>query len=163
VTKQSRPRISRSAEETLAIQDLVVRYGFVMDDRDWDAMDEVFTEDVVMDYRDHETDPPRGLGPLVGREELVHYARDILTHPYQHMVVNQLLTDISDDEVLVRAKALCPIPGRDLLDIEYHFLVLRTAEGWRIKHMKVKRYNEEASPWAAEQFKIWKERGARIA
>jgi SnoaL-like domain len=162
MSKKTGPRLQRGADEILAIQDLVVRYGYVIDNRDWDAMDTVFTDDAVVDYRDHNSDPPRGLAPLVGRDEIVRYCRDILTHPYQHMIVNHQIEDISEDEVFVRSKALCPIPGRDLLDVEYHDTVVRTPDGWRIKYKSVKRYNLDPSPWAAQQFQLWKSRGAQI-
>ena len=39
----------RSAEEILAIQAVVVLYGFLVDDREWDRFDQVFTEDAVID------------------------------------------------------------------------------------------------------------------
>jgi len=81
----------RSAEDTLAIQAVVVLYGFLVDDREWDRFDQVFTEDAVVDFRDHSAEPPRGLAPIVGRAEIVRQFRDVLTHPYQHMLVNQAL------------------------------------------------------------------------
>lgn len=162
MSKEARARVARSADDILAIQDVVVRYGYVIDDRNWDAIDEVFTADAVVDYRDQSTNPPRGVAPITGRDEILHYFRDILTHPYQHMILNHQIEDISDDEVLVRSKALCPIPGRDLLDLEYHDLVVRMPEGWRIQHKSIKRYNQDPSPWASQQFGLWKSRGAKI-
>ena len=42
----------RSAEDILAIQAVVVLYGFLIDDREWDRFDQVFTEDAVVDFRD---------------------------------------------------------------------------------------------------------------
>ena len=80
---------ARSAEDILAIQAVVVLYGFLIDDREWDRFDQVFTEDAVVDFRDHSAQPPRGLAPIVGRAEIVRQFRDVLTHPYQHMLVNQ--------------------------------------------------------------------------
>jgi hypothetical protein len=162
MSNDSGPRAARSAEEILAIQDVVVRYGYVIDDRDWDAIDEVLTEDAVIDYRDQRANPPRGLAPLVGRNEIIRHFRDILTHPYQHIIVNHQIEDVSEDEVIVRSKALCPIPGQMLLDIEYRDVVVRTTDGWRIKHISVKRYNDEPAPWLAEQIPLWRSRGAQI-
>ncbi len=155
-------RSGRSAEDILEIQDVVVRYGYVIDDQDWDAIDQVLTEDAVIDYRDQRSDPPRGLAPLVGRQEILHHFRDVLTHPYQHMIVNHQIEDVSEDEVIVRSKALCPIPGQVMLDVEYRDVVVRTDAGWRIKHKSVKRYNLDPPQWAAEQFPVWRSRGAQI-
>jgi SnoaL-like domain len=154
--------IARSAEDTLAIQDVVVRYGYVTDDRDWNAFDEVFTDDAVVDFRDQATNPPKGLAPLVGRDEIVLHFRDILTHPYQHMLVNHRIEDISEDEVVVRSKALLPVPGRTVCDIEYWDVLVRTPRGWRIKHKSVKRYNPDPGPWAEAQAEIWAARGAKF-
>ena len=100
--------MKRSAEEILEIQAVVVLYGFLIDDREWDRFEEVFTEDAVVDFRDHSSQPPAGLAPIAGRAEIIRQFRDVLTHPYQHMLVNHVIEDVSPDEVLVRSKALLP-------------------------------------------------------
>jgi SnoaL-like domain len=159
--RQASP-VRRTVEDRLAIQDVVVRYGYVLDDQAWDALGEVFTDEAVVDFRDHGSNPPRGLAPFVGLDEIRRYFSEILTHPYQHMVVNHMIEDVSDDEAVVRSKTLCPVPGRMVTDIEYRDVVVRTPAGWRIKEKTTKRYNPEPSPWAVEQFAIWKERGAQV-
>jgi SnoaL-like domain len=162
-SNKERPRgVQRSAEEILAIHDVVVRYGYVIDDRAWDRIDEVFTDDAVVDYRDQGTNPPSGVAPIVGRDEIERYFRDVFTHPYQHMILNHQIEDVSDDEVIVRSKALCPMPGRVIVDLEYRDVVVRTPVGWRVRHKSVKRYNLDPSPWAAEQLAVWKSRGAHV-
>lgn len=140
----------RSAEDTLAIVDTVVRYGFVLDDRDWGAFDLVFTVDAVFDFRDLERDPPRGPAPLVGRDEIVRQFRDIYSHPLQHMLVSHLVDDISDDEVVVRSKGIFPTPGFQFFEGEYRDVVVRTPQGWRIKHKTFKRFDKTVSPWMRE-------------
>ncbi len=155
---------SRSAEDILAIQAVVVLYGFLIDDREWDRFDQVFTEDAVVDFRDQSAQPPTGLAPIAGRAEIVRQFRDVLTHPYQHMLVNHVIEDVSPDEVVVRSKALLPTPGGSMADIVYRDTVVRTPDGWRIRHKSIKRYNfDPPSPWGAEQAKIWHSRGARFA
>jgi SnoaL-like domain len=154
----------RSAEDTLAIQAVVVLYGFVLDDREWDRFDQVFTQDAVVDFRDQSASPPTGLAPIVGRAEIVRMFRDVLTHPYQHMLVNHVIDDVTPDEVLVRSKALLPMPGGSVADIMYRDTVVRTADGWRIARKEIKRYNfDPPAPWGIEQAKIWHSRGARFA
>ena len=154
----------RSAEDILAIQAVVVLYGFLIDDREWDRFDQVFTEDAVVDFRDQSAEPPTGLAPIVGRAEIVRQFRDVLTHPYQHMLVNHVLEDVSPDEVVVRSKALLPIPGGSVADTLYHDTVIRTPDGWRISRKAIKRYNfDPPPPWGIEQAKIWQSRGARFA
>ena len=161
----SKPRPAlRSAEDILAIQAVTVLYGFLLDDREWDRFDEVFTEDAVVDFRDQSVRPPTGLAPIVGRAEIVRQFRDVLTHPYQHMLVNHVIEDVSPDEVVVRSKALLPTPGGSVADIVYHDTVIRTPDGWRISRKAIKRYNfDPPSPWGIEQARIWHSRGARFA
>ena len=36
--------------DRLEIQDLFARYSFAIDDRNWDALDSVFTPDAAIDY-----------------------------------------------------------------------------------------------------------------
>jgi len=156
--------VQRSAEDILAIQAVVVRYGFLLDDREWDRFGEVFTDDAVVDFRDQSARPPARFAPIVGRAEIVWQFRDVLTHPYQHMLVNHLIEDVSPDEALVRSKALLPTPGGSVADIVYHDTVVRTPDGWRISRKEIKRYNfDPPSPWGVEQAKIWHARGARFA
>jgi hypothetical protein len=131
----------RSADDILAIQAVVVLYGFLLDDREWDRFDQVFTEDAVVDFRDQSAQPPTGLAPIAGRAEIVRQFRDVLTHPYQHMLVNHVIEDVSPDEVVVRSKALLPTPGGSVADIVYRDTVVRTPDGWRIRHKSIKRYN----------------------
>jgi hypothetical protein len=154
----------RSAEDILAIQAVVVLYGFLLDDREWDRFDQVFTEDAVVDFRDQSSQPPTGLAPIAGRTEIVGQFRDVLTHPYQHMLVNHVIEDVSPDEVVVRSKALLPTPGGSVADILYRDTVVRTPDGWRISYKAIRRYNyDPPSAWGVEQAKIWHSRGARFA
>jgi ketosteroid isomerase-like protein len=132
--------VARAVEETLAIHELVVRYGFLIDDRAWDAFDEVFTEDAVVDFRLPGTEPPTGAGPLIGRDEIVRQFRDVMTHPHQHMLVSHLIDDVADGEVVVRSKALLPMPGGSIVDLLYRDVVVRTPLGWRIRHKSIQMY-----------------------
>ena len=153
----------RSAEDILAIQAVVVLYGFVLDDREWDRFDQVFTQDAVVDFRDQSASPPAGLAPIVGRAEIVRQFRDVLTHPYQHMLVNHVIEDVSPDEALVRSKALLPMPGGSVADIMYRDTVVRTADGSDRAQGDQALQLRPAFPWGIEQAKIWHSRGARFS
>jgi hypothetical protein len=133
--------VSRTPQDTLEIHEVVVRYGFVVDDREWDALGEVFTADAVIDLRNHDVDPPVGLGPYTGLDEIRHHYRDVLAHPPQHIVVNHVIDDVSDDEVVVRSKALVALPEQRFADLLYRDVVVRTPEGWRIRHKSVQLYH----------------------
>ncbi len=49
-----------SSEDVVAIQYVIMKYGFLIDDREFDRLGEVFTEDAVVDYRPSEA---RGRSP----------------------------------------------------------------------------------------------------
>jgi hypothetical protein len=152
------------ADDILAIQAVVVSYGYLIDDHEWDRFHELFTEDAVVDFRNFSVDPPTGLAPIVGLAEITRVFRDVLTHPYQHMLVNHAIDVVSPDEALVRSKALLPMPGGVIVDTLYRDTVVRTPAGWRVSRKEIKRYNRDPLiPWFAEQQKIWIERGAQYA
>src|SRR5262249_32816466 len=91
-----------SSEDVLAIQYVIMKYGFVIDDREFGRLGEVFTEDAVVDYR------PSGAGPFTGLAE-IDQAMRTLQHPVQHMLVSHIIDSVSGDEVVTRTKALVPL------------------------------------------------------
>jgi hypothetical protein len=152
----------RSAEDTLAILDVVGRYGFVVDDRDWEGFEQVFTEDAVFDARDHDHDPPRGFAPIEGRQEIVRAFRDLYIHPTQHMIVTSIINDISPDEVIVRSKGMFPIPEFQFFEGVYTDVVVRTAIGWRIRNKTFKRFGQGSTPWMRESVREALRKGATL-
>ena len=115
-----------SAEDVVAIQAVLMKYGFLIDDRQFDRLGEVFTPDAVVDYR------PGGGGPFTGLAELGQ-ALPTLQHPVQHMMVSHVIDSVSGDEVATRTKALFPMQSGGIADITYRDLLVRTPEGWRIR------------------------------
>jgi ketosteroid isomerase-like protein len=116
-----------SAEDVVAIQYVTMKYGFLIDDREFDRLGEVFTDDAVVDYR------PGAGGPYTGMAEILE-AMHTLQHPVQHMMVAHLIdTVVSPDEVVMRTKALIPLQVGGVADICYRDVFVRTADGWRIK------------------------------
>src|SRR5262249_9727962 len=61
----------RTAEDTLAILDVVARYAFYIDDRDWEGLRQVFTADGVADYRAYTGEAAGSAGPFVGIDDIV--------------------------------------------------------------------------------------------
>lgn len=122
-----------SAEDVLAIQAVIVKYGFLIDDREFDRLGEVFTEDMVVDYR------PGGEGPFAGLAEITQ-AMKTLAHPVQHMMVSHLIDSVSGDEVVTRTKALIPLQVGGIADISYRDVLVRTPAGWRIKDKSTRSY-----------------------
>jgi hypothetical protein len=147
-----------TAEDRLDIHDVLVRYGFVVDDRDWAGFAGVFTPDAVIDFGSD--DPPTGLAPIVGVEEIVRQYRDILTHPLQHIIINHVMDPVSDDEVVVRSKALFPVPDNRVFEGLYRDVVVRTPAGWRIKYKWMTAFDRGVSPWQVENHKRMVANGA---
>jgi hypothetical protein len=114
----------------------------------------VFTPDAIIDFA--------GLAPIVGIEGIVRQYRDVLTHPLQHVIVNHVLDPVSDDQVIVRSKALFPVPGDGLFEGLYRDVVVRTVDGWRIKHKSMTSFGGAASPWLAGNRRRMQERGASL-
>ena len=122
-----------TSEDVLAIQGVIVKYGFLIDDREFDRLGEVFTEDAVVDYR------PGGEGPFIGLGEIDRAMRT-LQHPVQHMLVSHIIDSVSGDEVVTRTKALVPLHAGGIADIAYRDVLVRTPAGWRIKDKSIRSY-----------------------
>lgn len=122
-----------SSEDVLAIQYVIMKYGFLIDDREFGRLGEVFTEDALVDYR------PSGEGPFAGLAEIGRAMRT-LQHPVQHMMVSHIIDSASDDEVVTRTKALIPLPNGGVADIAYRDVLVRTPAGWRIKDKSIRSY-----------------------
>jgi ketosteroid isomerase-like protein len=122
-----------SAEDVLAIQAVLAKYGFLIDDREFERLGEVFTPDAVVDYR------PGGEGPFAGLAE-IDQAMKTLQHPVQHMMVSHIIDSVSGDEVVTRTKALIPLHTGTIADIAYRDVLVRTPDGWRIKDKSTRSY-----------------------
>lgn len=122
-----------NSDDVLAIQAVIVKYGFLIDDREFDRLSEVFTDDAVVDYR------PSGTGPYAGLAE-IDQAMRTLQHPVQHMLVSHIIDNVSGDEVVTRTKALVPLHDGGIADIAYRDVLVRTPSGWRIKDKSIRSY-----------------------
>jgi hypothetical protein len=131
--------------DRMEIQDLLVDYGCAMESHDWDALDDVFTEDAIIDYTDlHGTkgdlattkqfmqalaNRPREAQYMVSPSKIVFAgdgdsasARTIARHPF--------LIDRGEGE----------IPHPVFCAIWYNDRFLRTPKGWRIQERVVERF-----------------------
>ncbi len=111
--------------DQLEIREVLARYGFVVDDRDWGGFEQVFTEDGECDLTAWQVPLMRGLDAI--RET---YAD--IQHPEAHCTMNVIVTETSPDTARVRSKILAVRPDRRVETAEYHDEVRRTAAGWRI-------------------------------
>lgn len=126
--------------DRLEIQDLLSRYSYAIDERDWDALDTVFTPDAIIDYE--ESGGIRG-----GVAQIKAWLpRALERFPrYQHMVATTKL-ELDGDRARSRTVLFNPmVYKRDdgieqvfFLGLWYRDLLVRTSGGWRI----AERYEE---------------------
>jgi 3-phenylpropionate/cinnamic acid dioxygenase small subunit len=122
-------------DDSLAIQQLVVRYAWAIDDKDWDALDQVFVPDAWIDY----SSSPGGVsGHLPEIKEWL--AKSLAPFPMtQHLVTNTDVT-FDGDRATARTMFYNPMGAATREGPLHHFFLggryddelVRTADGWRI-------------------------------
>jgi hypothetical protein len=121
-----------SADDRVAINDLIAMHGHLMDAGAFERLDELFSAAVVYDLADF------GLGPLRG----VAAIRDAATalgdrNPVGHHVTNVVLTELDDHAVRVRSKGIGINADGSCGSVVYDDVVERGPGGWRINYRKV--------------------------
>ena len=122
-------------QDRLAIDDLLVRYAWAIDDKDFDALDTVFTADAHIDYT--------ATGGIAGSlaEIKPWLAESLAAFPAtQHLLSNSQVT-ITGDTATARTAGYNPM-GAATREGPLHFFfmggiyadqMVRTPDGWRIK------------------------------
>lgn len=123
--------------DRLEIQDLITRYAYAIDEQDWNALDRVFTPDAVIDYTD--------LGGAKGSlsETKAYLAQAMPTFPaFQHLSTTTRI-DIDGDKARTKTILFNPMvmnhEGEErvfFIGLWYNDELVRTADGWRIKHRR---------------------------
>ena len=123
--------------DRLEIEDVLIRYCYAVDDRDWDAYRKIFTPDAVID------DTVTG-GVKSGVEEHVTYLTKALSKILisQHAISTTLI-DLKDDEARVRTHCSCPMvvdlgEGKRQVFFQglwYRNRLVRRQDGWKIKEL----------------------------
>ena len=121
--------------DRLEIQDLMVRYSYAIDSRNWDALDDVFTPDAHIDYSVF----GGSVGNLAETKAFLTEAMPMFT-TLQHMVSGTTIA--FDGDTRHHAKTQCHNPmtmgdaeNPDLMvcGLWYVDKLVRTPDGWRIK------------------------------
>jgi hypothetical protein len=130
----------QEVSDRLEINDLLVAYSHAIDFRDWDALDDVFAPDGIIDY----TEMGGTRGNLEETKEFLRGAMQLFTK-FQHM---QATTKLSIDGDVASGKTICHNPmvfdlgGGEtqvmFCGLWYRDTFVRTPDGWRIKE----RYEE---------------------
>jgi ketosteroid isomerase-like protein len=127
---------TQQISDRLEIQDLIARYSYALDRRDYDALDELFTADAMLDYR--------ATGAIRGSlAEMKAFVAEAFTmfDATQHLTT-QTFIEFSDDGNTANAKSACHNPmvfGGDnkpkmmIVGLWYVDTLVRTPDGWRFK------------------------------
>ena len=123
--------------DRIEIEDLLVRYCYAVDDRDWEAYRNIFAADAILD------DTVTG-GIRSGVEEHVAYLQRALSKILisQH-AISTVLIEVRGDEAGARLHCSCPMVvdlggGKSHVFFQglwYRDKILRTPEGWRISEL----------------------------
>lgn len=140
------------AQDQLQIRELMSRYGFAVDDRDWQAFDRVFTEDGVCDLSAWRV-------PLMRGTTAIRETYASLEHPVAHLTTNVVIEEISADTARVRSKIIAVRPDRRVETAEYHDEVARTSAGWRIVRRTVVP-RQSTDSWDAFEGEVPEAKGA---
>jgi ketosteroid isomerase-like protein len=135
--KMSMTLAREQISDRVEIEDVLARYCYAVDDRDWDAYRILFTEDAVLDDR------VTG-GIRSGVEDHVQYLKKALAKVQlsQH-AISTVLIDVHGNHAKVRAHCSCPMVV-DLGEAKTHVFfqglwyrnsLVRTPEGWKISHL----------------------------
>ncbi|MER8510654.1 nuclear transport factor 2 family protein [Mesorhizobium sp. M0894] len=127
----------QEVSDRLEIEQLLARYCYAVDDRDWEAYRKIFTPDAVLD------DTVTG-GIRSGVGEHVAYMKGALSKILisQH-AISTILLDLRGDEASARVHCSCPMvvdlgEGKRQVFFQgfwYRDRVVRTSEGWRISEL----------------------------
>jgi ketosteroid isomerase-like protein len=130
------------------IEDVLTRYCYAVDDRDWDAYRRLFTADAVID------DTVTG-GIKSGVEEHVTYLKRALSkvEMSQH-AISTVLIELDGNEAKVRSHCSCPIVMATTEDAQhvmlqglwYRHTFIRTDAGWKIRSLMEEGYWKHNAP-----------------
>ena len=113
--------------DRLELHELPGRYGDAIDDRNWDRLRQVFTDDAIFDLTGV------GLRQLDGIEDIVHFMDVEAQHPKTHMMTN-IYVDDGGESVTMNFRIVALL-GKGLVGTaSYYDTVVKTPDGWRVKH-----------------------------
>ncbi|MGH3413456.1 MAG: nuclear transport factor 2 family protein [Marmoricola sp.] len=118
------------------IVDLLTRYTRAVDTGRWDGIDEVFTEDAVLDYTSSG-------GPATTRDEAKAFIRNLEGFDRWQHLIGQVAIDLHGDRARATAYftnpmvSVAPDGTERLWEVGgyYHHELVRTPQGWRSVRM----------------------------
>ena len=112
--------------DRLELHELPGRYGDAIDDRDWEGLARIFTDDATFDLTD------LGVPMLVGLPAIKHFMDVDAEHPLTHMMTN-IYVDQLPDRVTMNFRIVALRKGGLVGTASYYDVVVKTPDGWRVK------------------------------
>ena len=112
-------KYSLTPADRVEIHELPGRYGDAIDDRNWDALDTVFTEDAVFDLT--------GVGSRIceGLDDIESFMESEAAHPRTHMMTN-IYADLCEQGVTMRFRIVALL-GKGLTSTaSYYDTIVKT-------------------------------------
>lgn len=118
------------ASDVLAIERILALYGHLVDDEQWQRLDEVFAADATFDVT------AVGAERYVGLDAIRAFFASV-AHPPAHHTSNIVIDGMGGREARVVSKFFGPLPGGGIFSGEYRDLFVRGACGWRMRERVV--------------------------
>ena len=123
-----------TAEDFIAIQQLVALHGHLIDGHEFERLDELFTADAVYDVSALGQGVIRGLDDF--REISAAFVEDE-GNAIGHHVTNVIVEESTIDTATVRSKGIGVLSNGSTGSLTYLDRVVRTPEGWRIAARRI--------------------------
>jgi hypothetical protein len=115
-----------SLDDKFEITQLINLYGHIIDQREWDRLEELFIDDAVFDSSDLGNEVTHGLDALRARW------KSSTRHPLAHHATNIVIWEAPDGIVHAQSKGIgVGFKGRTGT-LTYKDVLRRTPAGWRI-------------------------------
>jgi hypothetical protein len=137
------------AADRVALHELAALYGHLLDQRRWDDLDLVFTDDLVYEGLTHTTHSIAAKVALWTSED------GIRLHPAAHHITNPVVTQDPDGTVRMICKGIMIRADTAPVSIIYEDVAVRTAQGWRISRRKATNRSEQALAAGIGRGKDW--------
>jgi hypothetical protein len=116
--------------DLVAIQQLHARYGHLVDARAFSRLGEIFAPDGVFDVTSYQAGRHEGLAAVIAFFERA-------SHPPAHHATNLWVFEEAG-AVRAHSKYLAPTEGGRMFGGDYLDVMVRTADGWRIRERVVR-------------------------
>ena len=126
------------AADRVELHELPGRYGDAIDDRDWDRLERIFTDDAVFDLTD------LGAPRLEGLAEIKRFMDEDAQHPRTHLMTN-IYADETDDGVTMSFRIIALMAERRVFTASYLDEMVKTDAGWRVQNRVIKARRRPAS------------------